>query len=261
MKKKMLLICAALLGVVSIATAVTSANIVGYLKAPATGTLFASGPTFVQVLIFTNTTGNPTWRLGDIKPEGMDINFDLIQILDPDTAEAVLFATYSATGGGQPSRIGWYEYPIMSWAQPKLDNNVYGFGSAFLCFLSSPNVSFTYAGEVMAEPVTVDCSGMIMPLIANILPREITLGEITVEGMDTNYDLIQILDPDTAEALMFATYSATGGGQPSRVGWYEYPLMSWAQPKLDGEILQAGQAILPYFSSPNVKINFPSPIP
>ena len=255
--KKMLLLCAGLLLAAGITSAeVVSTNIVGYVKSPATGTYTPTGPTFVQVLTFTNLTGEAKWRLGDIKVEGMNSSYDFIQILDPNTAKTVVFATYSEDGWGNPEWVGWWEYPTSS--DIPLDDEYYNFGTGFLTYLTSPNVIFTYAGEVMADPVTVDCSGMTYPLVANILPQDISLGDINAEGMNTSFDFIQILDPTTAQTLVFATYSADGWGNPEWVGWWEYPTSS--DISLDNEPLKAGQAFLGYFSTGGVKINFPSPL-
>ena len=150
MKKKMLFICAAGLLTAGIASAVESANIVGYVKAPATGAFTPTGPTFVPVQTFLNPA-NPQWRLGDIKVEGMDTVFDYIQILDPATAKTVVLATYSDDGWGDDEWIGWWEYPADDNALP-LDLEPLLAGQAFLGSFQSEEVKIAFPSPLAVTP-------------------------------------------------------------------------------------------------------------
>ena len=248
MKKKMLLICAALLGAVSIATAVESANIVGYLKNESTGQFYSAGPTFVKCLSFTNNFANAQWRLGDVIAEGMDPYSDTIQFLDPTDATSAITATYLDANYG--SLKGWWDPGIST----RLDNEKFFAFEGFLCNFDSYPIILTYAGEVLTESVEVDLSGLIYPMVANALPVNLVLGDITAEGMDPYSDTIQFLFPTDATSDVTATYlDASYGGLK---GWWDPGIST----RLDNEPFPAGTAFLGNFNSSTIKMTFPNPL-
>jgi hypothetical protein len=236
---------------------VVSTNIVGYTKVTATGPNYMSGPTFAECLSFQNPT-IPQWCLGEMKAEGMDIFSDFIQILSANSLIPLYTATY-ATEAEWGSDAGWWDFfnPLGT----SYDHLTFDIGDGFLCTFPSlaiNDVKLLYAGEVVAEPLTINYSGIENVVIANFLPRDLKLSQITAEGMDIFSDFIQFLDPDTLVPTITATY-ASAADWGSHAGWWDFfnPLGT----SLDLTDLLAGEAVLGHFDVlSSVKINFPNPV-
>jgi len=261
MKKKMLLICAALLGAVSIATAVESANIVGYLKTEATGKFFSSGPTFVECLSFLDTVNTPQWRLGDVKAENFNVYQDFISNLNPVSGAADLVAVYAdeatAISWGDIAYVGWWDKATFDIS---LDGEMFDVSEGFLCNFANP-VVLTYAGEVVTRPMTIDFTGLKFPLIANFVPKDgMKLGDLKVENFNVYQDFVSTLDPLTGNADIVAVYAdeatAISWGDIAYVGWWDKATFDVP---LDNTPLPAGAVLMGNFNS-NVKFLFPSPL-
>jgi hypothetical protein len=230
---------------------VESVNIVGYQTVIASGQYFSSGPTFISV-----GDANSEWRLGDIIAEGMDPSTDFIQFLSADTANTILSATYVdlTAAGGDPDLVGWWNLDI----DTPLDDLVFSAGTSFLCNFGSTGVKLTYAGEVLGGAKTLDLSGQQYPFVSNFTPIDLTLGDLTVEGMDPSTDFIQFLSDSTANTILSATYvdSIAAGGDPDLVGWWNLDIDT----PLNDTPLPAGASFLGSFVSTGIKITFPDPL-
>ena len=256
MKKKMLFICAAVLSTASIASAIESANIVGYQKLAAKGVALSCGPTFVTVGHLANPASiSAEWCLANLKVTGMDPESDVIQFLDVNTAKTIIRATYI-----DPILID--DYGVSGWVNLDtgltIDNQKFSISEAFLCYLSDPgSVEFTFAGEVLAKEMEIDVSSQISPFIANYLPVNLYMHEVLVEGMDPETDVIQFLDASTAKTTIRATYI-----DPSLID--DYGVVGWVNLdtglEMDDDTFFAGAAFLGYFPSKTVKFTFPNPL-
>jgi hypothetical protein len=186
---------------------------------------------------------------------------DFIQFLNPADANTVLRATYAdaatAAAAGDPSLEGWWNMDF----DTRLDAQVFAAGTGFLCSFSSVGVVLRYAGEVLGGSVTVDLIGMKYPMVANFLPKDITLGDLTGVNMVPVSDFIQFLSTADANTEIRATYAdaatAAAAGDPSLEGWWNMDFDT----RLDSVVFPAGTAFLGSFLSSNVKIIFPDPIP
>ena len=242
---------------------VESVNIVGYQTLTATGQYFSTGPTFISV-----GDANGEWKLSDVTVSGMDAYNDFVQFLSPDTAGTVLQATYidaawdAANGDGDGALIGWWDYNDIGGTS--LNEEVFAAGTGFLCNFSSSGIAITYAGEVLQGSTQLDLSGSRYPMIANLTPIDLTLGDITVSGMDAYNDFIQFLSPTTAGTVLQATYidavwdAANGDGDGALIGWWDYNDIGGTS--LNATELPAGTAVLGNFSSSGVMITFPDPV-
>lgn len=240
---------------------VESLNIVGYQTLTAPGQFYSSGSTFISV---GSATGE--WQLGDVAATGMDPTQDNIQFLSTATAFPEVTATYidsvmSIALVGDESLVGWWNLDI----DTPLDDLTFGAGTGFLCNFASSGVALTYAGEVLTSEtstLSLDLSGMQFPMIANFTPVDLTLGDLTVSGMDPTQDNIQFLDPATALPTVTATYidsamSIALVGDESLVGWWNLDIDT----SLNDTALPAGSAVLGNFASSGVVISFPDPVP
>ena len=251
--KKLMMTLAVSLAATALIADVTSVNVVGYQNVTAGGQYFSSGATFISI----GTSANAQWRLGDIKGVGMVPVDDNIQFLNPADANTVLTATYvdAAAAGEEPSLVGWWNMD----GDTRLDDQVFAAGTGFLCSFSSVGVVLTYAGEVLDGSTTVDLNGMKYPMVANFLPKNITLGDLVGVGMVPVDDNIQFLSVAGAITELTATYidAAAAGEEPSLVGWWNMD----GDTRLDDVAFPAGTAFLGRFQSSNVQIIFPDPIP
>jgi aryl carrier-like protein len=228
---------------------------VGYQTLTASGQFYSSGPTFISV-----GDANGGWRLGDISAEGMEAGTDFIQFLSPSTAFTVVSATYidAATAAAleDPTLQGWWDLGI----ENRLDDLVFSAGTGFLCNFSTVGVSLVYSGEVLVGETALDLSGQQFPMIANLTPVDLTLGDITASGMEAGTDFIQFLSPTTAFTEVSATYidAATAAAleDPTLQGWWDLGIEN----RLDSQVLLAGASVLGNFTSSNVIITFPNPV-
>lgn len=254
MKKLMtaLAVCLAAGFVAATGGGVVSSNIVGYVNTTATGPSFSTGSMFISV-------GSPTavWRLGDIIAKGMDPTSDNIQFLSTISAETELTATYvdEAHAIAYSMTKGWWNLDL----DTSLDDTTVAIGTAFLCNFGSPDITFTYAGEVKQGATTLDLSGLLSPMIANCTPVDLVLGDLTATGIDPTSDNIQFLSKDTAETILTATYvdAAHAIAYSMTPGWWNLDLDT----SLDSQPLPMGASFLGNLGSPNVTITFPNPIP
>jgi hypothetical protein len=234
---------------------VESVNIVGYQTLTASGQFFSTGPTFISV-----GDANGEWRLGDIIAEGMEAGTDFIQFLSPSTAFTEVSATYidaaTAEALGDATLQGWWDLGI----ENKLDDLVFSAGTGFLCNFSTVGVSLIYAGEVLTGATALDLSGQQFPMITNLTPVDLTLGDITASGMEAGTDFIQFLNPTTAFTEISATYidaeTAEALGDATLQGWWDLGIEN----RLDSQALPAGASVLGNFTSSSVIVTFPSPI-
>ena len=198
MKKKMLLICAALIGVVSITSAaVTSKNIVGYNKiaGPSGGGFTVIAPSFISVL-----GDDQTFTLNQIT--GNFANFDTIQLLDSlGNVESQVY--YWAADNE------WYDYVTDDLAS----DNKYVLGTGMFVYTGPNTFDGTVSGQVDDEDVVLSISSGLS-LIGNSTPVPVTLGDIKFVGLN-NFNTIQFLD-SAGSTYSQAYYWAADGK------WYDY---------------------------------------
>lgn len=260
--RKLLTAASALLVVASMAWAqVESANIVGYVEItnPSGDTYATYGNTFISV-----ADPNGLWRLSDISAAGMEVGSDYIQLLDPADSHVTLRATYAdeaqALEWGDLAYVGWWNVEDLD---ESLADEEIAFGTGFLCNIASGNpVTFRFSGEVVQAPAEVDLSGQTYPLVANAVPSDLLLGDISAVGMEAGTDYIQFLDPIDSHVTIRATYAdeaqALEWGDLDYVGWWN---IEDQDESLDAIPVAAGAAFLGNIPSGNpVVLTFPSPL-
>ncbi len=265
--KKMMTAFAACMIAGLVSAQVESANIVGYQTMTAGGQFYSSGATFISV---GSSTGE--WRLGDVTASGMNPDTDFIQFLSTTDANAEIYATYvdSATSQSYDETdnwVGWWDVGNgLGVGDSSLDDQTFSAGTGFLCNFTSSGVTLTYAGEVLQGSTTLDLSGQQFPMIANFTPVDLTLGDLTVSGMNPDTDFIQFLSTTDANAEIYATYvdSATSQSYDETdnwVGWWDVGNgLGVGDSSLDSQTFPAGTAVLGNFTSTGVQIMFPAAV-
>jgi hypothetical protein len=238
---------------------VNSDNIVGYVTITnAPGDTYSSyGNCFI-----TAGDNNTNATLACITAGGMTPGDDYIQFLNPADTSVDLIATYidaaAAAGLGDAGLQGWWNLDI----DTRLDGTSLPAGTGFLCNIASGNqVVFTFTGEVVEDIIELDLTGQTYPMVANTVPAELTLGDISANGMVPGDDYIQFLNPLDTSVDLIATYidaaAAAGLGDAGLQGWWNLDIDT----RLDSTILPAGWAFLCNLASGNpVMIAFPNPV-
>ena len=100
--KKLMFAAAVAAGLAAFGDGIESSNSVGY------NIVDFSGKTMVCVGVPFNSTGAPTFKLGDFTATGFDPTSDMIQTIDPDTADGVDFYVYLDAATYGAALAGWW---------------------------------------------------------------------------------------------------------------------------------------------------------
>lgn len=259
--KKLITTAMALALVAGFASAqVVSDNIVGYITItnPATGSLY---PSFGNCFITVGSAATQI-TLGEIVADGMEAGIDYLQFLSSTDLATTMTATYidaaTAVDLGDPELQGWWNLAI----DTSLDDTVLVAGTGFIGNFSSGNaITLTLSGEVVQDAITLDLTGKAYPMLANTVPADLTLGDITADGMEAGIDYLQFLSPADLATTITATYidaaTADALGDPELQGWWNLAIDT----SLDSTPLPAGVGFLGNISSGNaVTITFPNPL-
>ena len=254
MKKLMLTAAALVAGVALAESGITSANIVGY-----TSTDYTTKKYVPFGCCFINTgSADATFKLSDIVLEGGNASVDMIQVLEPTCAAVSAMYRYvsaeQAVAWGDASFQGWYDEGLMT----RKDDVEFPLGTGFLASFGSKTVTPRYAGQVIDGSYLFDCVGSKYVMFANPIPREITLGDIVLQGGNASVDMIQVLEDTKAGVTSMYRYvseeQAVAWGDASYKGWYDEGLSI----RKDDVKVAVGEAFLASFGSKNVKVVFPS---
>ena len=217
---------------------------------------YSGGPVFKAV----GSTGN-TYTLNDFTVNGMDCTGDCIQFLDPDTTDPYLYATYADADNYAAGWVGWWDYDDLGGTRlDGEDADEFPAGTAFLALYSSGNeISFLFSGEVEkgTKEVTMSTES---PFICNPQPADLTLENVTGEGMDVTADAFQFLDPFTTQEYLLVTYANEDDYGAGWAGWWDYDDLG--STRTDDVDLPSGQGLLGMISSGNeVTLTFDAVLP
>ena len=210
------------------------------------------------------TTGasEKTFQLSDITLTGSTYMADWIGFVDPvssalDGSKAVTYysAAESIADYGVADYAGWYDI-----SEADKGSVAYPCGTAFLANFTSPNVTVTYAGEVLKGENTVNCAGKPAAFVSNLYPGDITMSQITLTGSTYMADWIGFVDAtssavDGSRSITYysAAESIADYGNASYAGWYDI-----TEADKGSVPLAAGDGFLCNFTSPSVTITFPT---
>ena len=217
---------------------------------------YSGGPVFKAV----GSTGN-TYTLKDFTVNGMDVSADGIQFLDPDTTETYLTATYADADNYAAGWVGWWDQDDLGGTRlDGEDADEFPACTAFLGLFTSGNeISFMFSGEVEkgTKEVTMSTES---PFVCNPQPTDLTLEDVTAEGMDVSSDGFQFLDPFTTDTLLTATYANEADYGAGWKGWWDQDDLGGT--RIDDTDLPAGQGLLGLLTSGNeVTLTFGAVLP
>lgn len=248
--KKILAVATAVVGTVAMADIVSS-SVVGYQTRSMIDDgdqlmeSYSGGPVFKAV----GSTGN-TYTLNAFTVEGMDVSADGIQFLDPDTTETYLTATYADADNYAAGWVGWWDQDDLgSTRLDGEDADEFPACTAFLGLFTSGNeISFLFSGEVEkgTKDVTMTTES---PFVCNPQPVDLTLANVTAEGMDVSSDGFQFLDPFTTDTFLTATYANEADYGAGWKGWWDQDDLGGT--RVDDTELPAGQGLLGLLTSGN----------
>lgn len=248
---KKLMIAASVAACAVAGFALESANIVGYQNRSMMDTegrlmeSYSGGPVFKSV----GTVGN-IYTLNHFGAKGMDVTADGIQFLDPSTTETYLTATYASPDDYAAGWVGWWDYDDVG--SSRLDGNdadEFPACTAFLGLFASGNeIIFTFTGEVEKGTKEVSMTTE-SPFICNPQPKDLTLANVTADGMDVSADGFQFLDPFSTETLLTGTYANENDYGAGWKGWWDYDDLGVT--RIDDTELLSGQGLLGMIVSGN----------
>ena len=241
------------------ASALESANVVGYQSQSA-----ASKPALTGGMAFRTTgASDKTFKLNDIALSGSTYGADWIGFVNPttsalDSSKNVTYYTpaESIADYGDASYAGWYDI-----TDADKGDVTYPCGTAFLANFTSPNVTVTYAGEVLKGENTVNCAGKPAAFVANLYPGNITMNQVTLTGSTYGADWIGFVNAtssavDSSRNLTYYTAAESAAdyaGDTSYAGWYDI-----TDTDKGDVVLNAGDGFLCNFTSPSVTVTFPT---
>ncbi len=239
--KKLMFVAAA--AIASSAFCIESANTVGYTTTDFSGkTMVCVGTPFCAV------GDGAKFTLSNFTAEGFEFGSDILQTIDPDTADTVDSFVY-LDAETYPTMAGWWYDDLSDSA----DDIEFDAGQGFLGAFGGQAVTLRNAGEVSSAPMTFDYSGQTMVVIPNPLPRTATLSEITAEGFEFGSDILQTIDPDTADTVDSYVY-LDPVTYPTMAGWWLDDLSDSA----DDVEINPGDGMLGAFGSGGVSLTFPA---
>ena len=260
--KKILAATAAVIGTVAMADGIVSSSVVGYQNRSMTGDgdqlmeSYSGGPVFKAV----GSTGN-TYTLNDFTVNGMTVSDDCIQFLDPDTTETYLSATYADADNYAAGWVGWWDQDDLGGTRlDGEDADEFPACTAFLGLFTSGNeISFMFSGEVEkgTKEVTMSTES---PFVCNPQPTDLTLADVTADGMVVSDDGFQFLDPFTTDTILTATYANEADYGAGWKGWWDQDDLGGT--RIDDEALPSGQGLLGLLTSGNeITLTFAAVLP
>ena len=263
--KKLMIATAALCAAVG-ASALESANIVGYSSINDEGNFNPGiGGLFIPV------SGGSTYKLSSIKVSAdgdfMVPNSEYLQELNPNGSAVIARYTYVSEAFLEDEfedeweqykwAVGWWAFDrngdiVDAITDHDTTNKLDGekdpdieVGTAFLGSLNGNNLNFTSAGEVPSSSTSVNDNGNFNPFFLNYLPTQIDLMDITVSAdgdfMVPNSEYLQVLNPNGSAVIARYTYvSAAFLEDEFENDWEQYSwAIGWWNFDRDGDIVDS----------------------
>ena len=241
--------------------AIESTNIVGYNSNNKTDKQYSVvGHGFVTV---GAPAGKKVFMLSDIKPAQWSSSADILQLMSDVNARTLASWAYfskaeaEANGVGE-EYVGWWDSEMQT--QYTGDNDIeFDLGAGFKVNGAAKDVKLQNVGKVNTEATEIDLRGKQYVPLANILPRDIRLGDIVGIGTESSADIVQELSDVNASTtemyVYFSAAEATANELTSDyVGWWTSDFTERA----DDVQLNAGDAFWCNLSAKNARFAFPS---
>ena len=188
---KKLMIAAAVAAVGLGASALESANVVGY-STLATG----ANPNMTGTMNFKTVGGSTSEAfLNDFELPSCSYGEDWIQFINPATG--AVDPTRNATFyDSDDDDRGWWGQDSNGDELP-FDDVAYPNGTAFLCGFNSSGLTFKFSGEVAKGELTFACGANPNCYIGNMYPGDIEADDMELPGCSYGEDWIQFINPAT----------------------------------------------------------------
>ena len=234
--------------------------------------------------------GGETYKLGALKAIDFDVDFDMLQVLDPNTTATIKNYSYcsketaDAIAEEEKEAPGTFDYLIGWWdlingelgdEDYRMDDEDVANGQGFLGLMGSGNeVKIVASGEAPVVSTSIFTDMNESPFIANYLPVDLLLKDISCNDFDVDFDMLQVLDPNTTATIKNYSYcsketaDAIAEEEKEAPGTFDYLIGWWdlingelgdEDYRMDEEPVVAGAAFLGLMGSGNdVEIMFPS---
>ena len=214
----------------------------------------------------------------------------MLQILDPNTTAAIKYYSYCSKEvadaiaeeeqlppGSFDELIGWWDLINGEFGDEdyRMDDEDIANGQGFLGLMGSGNeVKLVASGEAPVVSTSIFTDMNESPFIANYLPVDLLLKDISCNDFDIDSDMLQVLDPNTTAAIKYYSFCSKEvadaiaeeeqlppGSFDELIGWWDLINGEFGDEdyRMDNEPVVAGAAFLGLMGSGNdVEIMFPS---
>ncbi len=219
---------------------VESANVVGYQE------IAVPAGSSMRTATFKAISGN--YKLSDIKVEGAaGAGNEYGQLINADGTWGTTY--YYLTEEEVFAPDGWYK--DMGGEEPVTDEDVLTVGQAFI-FTSDSDITFTYAGQVIAQPTYTVPAGS--SIVGNPSPVAVKFSEITVEGAaGAGNEYGQFINDDGTWGTTY--YYLTEEEVFAPDGWYKD--MGGEEPVTDTDVLAPSDSMI-FTSDSDLTFTFPA---
>ena len=202
-----------------------------------------------------NTTEG-TFTLGGVTATGFDYMSDFLYVMNPadSSADATLIYLGEADASAFGMTAGWYDAVSLD----PYNDVEWNLGTGFMTDFNGGSAVLSYAGQVYDQAFSLDCRESRYAIVANGLPRTITLGEVGATGYDYMSDFVYLMNPEdsSADATLIYLDADTASGFGMSAGWYDaISLDSYANYEL-----LPGDGFMTDFNSGAAILNFPAAI-
>jgi hypothetical protein len=197
-----------------------------------------------------------TFTLGGVTATGFDYMSDFLYVMNPDdsSADATLIYLGADDASAFGMTAGWYDAVSLE----PYNNVQWSLGTGFMTDFNGGSAVLNYAGQVYDQAFSLDCSQSRYAIVANGLPRKITLGEVSATGYDYMSDFVYLMNPDdsSADATLIYLSADEASAFGMTAGWYDAVSL---EPYATYE-LKPGDGFMTDFNSGATVLNFPKAI-
>ncbi len=219
---------------------VESANVVGYQEIP------VPAGSSMRTATFKAISGD--YKIGDIKVDGAaGVGGEYGQLINADGTWGNTY--YFLTEEEALVPTGWYKDVLGDVAVT--DEDVLSVGQAFI-FASDSDITFTYAGQVIAQPTYNVPAGA--SIVGNPSPVQVKISEITVTGASgVGGEYGQFINEDGTWGNTY--YYLTEEEALVPTGWYKDVLGD--EPVTDADVLEPSDSMI-FAADSDLTFTFPA---
>ena len=213
--------------------------------------------------------------------DGWSFNTDYLMTIKPNGTAEKLYGYLSPYWAGPDglddmTACGWHLFSNLQKEEfygERCDNVKIPFGTGVAIYTAMPNVTVTFAGEVLADDYGVPLSYQANTFTGIVCPVDVVLGDLTAtdgeEGWSFNTDYLMTIKPNGTADKLYGYLSPYWAGPDglddmTACGWHLFSNLQKEEfygERCDNVQLKSGQAIGVYTSMAGIELVIPSALP